>query len=119
MHAQPLLGHSDVRLRSRVYTHVAIEGQRGAVEGVAVSVTQRILGHSDPKLTARVYVHLGVEEMRWVGGAGASRPSSGNCCEPTRDGLDSARESVLPSRTCMRGTSQPLRNARALTWSLV
>lgn len=35
VHAQALLGHSDVRLTSKVYTHVAIEDLRGAVEGVA------------------------------------------------------------------------------------
>lgn len=33
VHAQALLGHSDVRLTSRVYTHVAVEDLRGAVEG--------------------------------------------------------------------------------------
>ncbi len=32
VHAQALLGHSDVRLTSRVYTRVAIEDLRGAVE---------------------------------------------------------------------------------------
>jgi integrase len=35
VHAQALLGHSDVRLTSKVYTHVAVEELRGAVEGVA------------------------------------------------------------------------------------
>jgi hypothetical protein len=33
--AQALLGHSGVRLTSRVYTHVAVEDLRGAVEGVS------------------------------------------------------------------------------------
>ncbi len=35
VHAQALLGHSDVRLTSKVYTHVSVEDLRGAVEGVA------------------------------------------------------------------------------------
>lgn len=35
VHAQALLGHSDVRLTSRVYTDVAVEDLRGAVEGVS------------------------------------------------------------------------------------
>jgi integrase len=34
VHAQALLGHSDVRLTSKVYTHVAVEELRGAVEAV-------------------------------------------------------------------------------------
>jgi integrase len=34
VHAQALLGHSDVRLTSKVYTHVAVEDLRGAVEAV-------------------------------------------------------------------------------------
>ncbi len=33
-HAQALLGHSDVRLTSKVYTHIAVEELRGAVEAV-------------------------------------------------------------------------------------
>lgn len=37
VHAQALLGHSDVRLTSKVYTHVAIEELREAGEGVAGS----------------------------------------------------------------------------------
>jgi hypothetical protein len=116
VHAQALLGHSDVRLTSRVYTHVAVEDLRGRwmVWALAESASVRV-----PALQrwAEASWHR-VERApmnRGMRHAAATKALSLDVCSPTaqaapgallpRRSLDSARRSwrpLEPTADCVR-----------------